>query len=98
MTDDDWADANRRTLGWLLASPPRVGSTNARRPGDALLILLHAGDGAISFALPAYDDSAGWRVLIETTEADSAAASLVPPAGVWRMPGHSSAVLQSLPK
>jgi glycogen operon protein len=85
MTDQDWADPGRRTLGWLLAG------------GDAaheLLILLHAGDDDVMFALPAREASA-WEVVLDTAAADGAPEGITPVNGVRTLTARSAAVLRT---
>jgi glycogen operon protein len=96
MTDDDWSDSARRTLGWLLDGTSLTGLSQRGGAVRTLLILLHAGDEAIPFLLPTGTTDAGWEVVVDTTTADGASSAVVPDGGVWRLGARSAAVLRAV--
>jgi glycogen debranching enzyme GlgX len=82
LADADWRDPAQRVLGAAIGAP---GPT-----GQALLLLMNAGDSDVPFALPA----GRWRVLLDTA-ANSPAA---PEAGAvahtpWPLAAHSLVLL-----
>jgi hypothetical protein len=91
MTDADWADPERRTLGWLLATTGRHEAT-APPDGETLLILLHAGEYDVNFQLPELP-SGGWQVLIDTAGPDPESVQVVRANEFWRLVPRSAAVL-----
>ncbi len=97
MNSEDWADPERRTIGWLLDAAALASDPARPAAGHALLILLHAGDGEVPFSLPAWrGHSTRWEPLVDTTVADGATRR--PPidtGGTWTLAAQSAAVLRT---
>lgn len=92
MTEADWVDPERRTLGWRLAGPATSRHDAVAPTGrETLLILLHAGEDHVIFQLPVPDND--WSVLIDTAQPDGAPIDGVPADGHWRLVPRSAAVL-----
>jgi isoamylase len=70
MTDNDWFDSGLRSIGMYLDG--RGLRHRGRRGevivGDSYLLVLHAGDGARTFTVPAAPWAAAYEVVIDTTE------------------------------
>jgi len=93
MTEADWADPERRTLGWRLEGPATGRHDATASTGrETLLILLHAGESDVIFQLPEVP-AGDWRVLIDTAQPDGAPIEGVPADGHWRLVPRSAAVL-----
>ena len=70
LKDSDWFNPAVRTIGMYLDGRGlrHRGARNEVLRDDSYLLVLHAGDDAIDFALPALDWVAGWEVVIDTTQ------------------------------
>jgi len=80
LAGEDWGDPAQRVLGARIGAPGQ--------PGEALLLLMNAGDTDAAFALP----PGRWRVLLDT------AAAPLPEAGAmahtpWPLAAHSLVLL-----
>ena len=82
MDDGDWRDSERRTLVAMLHSAAPIGATtpvDKTRPSDragpgedTMLVVLHAGAGAINVTLPAPPSGLRWHVAIDSADPDRA--------------------------
>jgi glycogen operon protein len=92
MTNGDWGDAERRTLGVFLDGNAifERGPRGERIEGDTLLILFNAGSAEVSFTIPG---SAGtqWDLAVETSQPETRQVS-VPARARWLLPSRSAAV------
>jgi isoamylase len=85
MTETDWRDPARRTLGVLLdraGVDPQRREPGDREAGGSFLLLLNAGENAIDFTLPAPVASEHWEVVLDTGQE-----SVSEPTDVYRT-GH----------
>jgi glycogen operon protein len=96
LSDADWADADRRTLGWLLTDREAGDPPPATHPAE-LLVLLHAGGQEVPFHLPGATDGEPWELLLDTTAADGGTGLIVPAGTPWRMLPRSAAVFRRHP-
>ncbi len=91
MTDTDWADPERRTLGWQLRGAPAGGHDGTSAvDAETLLVLLHAGELDVAFQLPGGPDG-DWQVLIDTARPEPV--DVARARGYWRLVARSAAVL-----
>ncbi|OSM04298.1 putative glycogen debranching protein GlgX [Magnetofaba australis IT-1] len=70
LTDVDWRDPERRSLGFLLCSETGgrdLTDDGKPEPDDAILVIANAQDEPINFQLPCEPGQA-WRTLINTAE------------------------------
>ncbi|HEX5401604.1 MAG TPA: glycogen debranching protein GlgX [Pseudonocardiaceae bacterium] len=72
MTDTDWFDGERRTLGmWIDGSNSQSRTRDGELVSDhSWLLLLHAGDEPASFTLPGPQYGATFEPTLDTTTAD----------------------------
>jgi glycogen operon protein len=70
MTDQMWNSPDVRCLGVRLNGDAidEVDERGERITGDSLVLLLNAGDKAVSFALPATNPDERWETLIDTAD------------------------------
>ncbi len=69
MSEVDWRDPDRRTLGVLLdrtGVDPDHRDPDDREPGGSFLLLFNAGNGPVDFTLPAPIASEAWAVVLDT--------------------------------
>ena len=68
MTDGDWADAERRSIGMLMYAGATDEVDDRGRPliGDTLLWLLNASAKSVSFTLPNLAEPGVWQELVDT--------------------------------
>ena len=68
MTEADWADGERRSIGMLMYSGATDEVDDRGRPirGDTLLWLLNASSKAVTFTLPKLADQGSWHELVDT--------------------------------
>ena len=92
MTNEHWAEAERRALGMLLDGDavPEVNAAGVQRGGDTLLILLNGGAEEVVWQLPPSDDRR-WEPLISTADARP---SLADDGLTCRIPGRAAAILR----
>ena len=95
MTEADWSDPNRRTLGVLLDGQAiqERSERGERIVGDTLLILFNAGPDDVAYTLPTKPGTQ-WERLIDTAETD-AADTTVDAGSTWMLGKHSSVVFRS---
>ncbi len=77
MTDADWFDDHRRTLGmWIDGSNSQSRTRNGELVSDhSWLLLVHAGDTDADFVLPGRQYGATFEPTLDTTTADGAPAT-----------------------
>lgn len=80
MTDADWHDPERRSLGMVLGGSARSSMSDWRRSrhGQTFLLLFHAGGEGISFILPG-EPACRWQPVLDTTSEDPFSAESSPP-------------------
>ena len=68
MTDADWHDHGRKSLGMLLGGSARSSMSDWRRSrhGQTFLLLFHAGGAPVSFILPG-EKACRWQPVLDTT-------------------------------
>ncbi|MFP3854908.1 MAG: glycogen debranching protein GlgX [Anaerolineales bacterium] len=73
MTEGDWRDPQRRTLGLLIRGEATDEVDERGQPihGDTLLLLMNAGEADLKFKLPSLDKGA-WNLLVNTAESGDA--------------------------
>jgi glycogen operon protein len=75
MTESDWRDAKRRTLGVLLDRTGvdiRHRGPHDRDPGGSFLLLFNASSSDVEFTLPAPISGDLWQVVLDTREETAA--------------------------
>jgi glycogen operon protein len=73
LTEADWFDDERRTLGmWIDGSDVRSASGGVP-PGDSWLLVLHAGHSDVGFTLPDAEYGKRYQLILDTTHPDGAA-------------------------
>ncbi|MDQ3068882.1 MAG: glycogen debranching protein GlgX [Acidobacteriota bacterium] len=97
MTDADWAAPHANQLGVLLAGDAidEVDERGRHIRGDSVLILLNAGTGAATFALPAPPAGRIWRLMFDTAVAEGATQDVPASAGEYRLEAQATAVFTS---
>jgi glycogen operon protein len=97
MSDADWADPARQTLGVLLDGRAIADTDGQGRPitGDTLLVLLSAAAEAVTFTLPRHLDAGAWETLVDTATPEAAGRRLAAGAA-FTLITHSAAVLKSV--
>ena len=98
MSEADWADPARVTLGVLFdgRGVPGAAATatgDGRSAGDTLLVLLSAAAASTPFTLPALDETSGWEVLADTAAPARQGARYAAGSAFVLIP-HSAAVLR----
>jgi glycogen operon protein len=70
MTDETWSTPDVRALGVRLNGDAiqEVNERGERIVGDTLLMMLNAGDEAITFVLPATSPVERWETLLDTAD------------------------------
>ena len=68
MKEDDWSDAENRTIGMLLLgrAADEVDGRGRTARGDTLLLLLNAGTRSRSYTLPRVSEPGRWEELLNT--------------------------------
>jgi glycogen operon protein len=68
MSEDDWADPGRRTIGMLLLgrAADEIDHRGRLARGDTLLLLLNAGLRSRPYALPPMEWPGRWQELVDT--------------------------------
>jgi glycogen operon protein len=62
MTDEDWADPERRWLSF------HVTALGEPEPDDTFLVVLNAGETALAYRLPPENYASGWRTILDTSD------------------------------
>ena len=96
MTDRDWGADHVRHLGVLLAGDAidEVDERGQHVRGESLLILLNAGRGATTFALPAAPGGGAWRLVFDTA-VDEGATQELAVAGPYQLEAQAAAVFRT---
>jgi len=89
MTEADWRDGHRRTLGIYLAD-----DAEDRETDDAFLVWLHAGADPIEVVLPDGPWAQTYSVVLSTARDGELPEDKVPAGSTLRLPGRTVAVLQ----
>ncbi|MBV8849448.1 MAG: glycogen debranching protein GlgX [Methylobacteriaceae bacterium] len=92
MTNEDWADENRRTLGM------QIGNDSA--DGQRFIVLLNAAQKKVDFTLDPHLPGAAWTHVFDTQEARGrvrAPASILQPGGTFAIGARSLALFQLAP-
>jgi len=90
MTDGDWADASRLSLGMLLDGT-RIGELDHEgQPivGDSLYVFLNASADAVTITLPQVPSGGGWEHVLDTND-PAAPVATSGPATVQRVAPHA---------
>jgi glycogen operon protein len=100
MTDADWFDGHRRTLGMLLAGGTlrQVDRLGRNLVDDSFLVWLHAGESVVNVTLPAPPGTAAatWSVALDTAHVGGPPVPRVLTGGsVVRLDARSVVVLQA---
>ena len=94
----DWQDPALRAVGLRLgggAAPPDDSAEG--EAGDALLLLLSAEPGPVTFAIPPGVGRERWELVVDTARPELEAGDLVPEAGAtYTLEGRSLALLRLL--
>ena len=89
MTEHEWTDATRRTLGMYLAY-----DNPARATDEAFLIWFHAGSDAIQVDLPDGPWADTYTVIAHTGTEDELPSEKMPAGSSLQLPAHTVVVLQ----
>jgi len=92
MTNEDWADENRRTLGM------QIGNDTA--DGQRFIVLLNACDKKVDFRLDPHLPGAAWTHVFDTQEPRGhvrAPATVLHPGGTFPIGARSLALFQLTP-
>jgi isoamylase len=100
MSNEDWADGSRRTIGVLLNGDGILERTATGEPvaGDTLLILLNAAPESVDFVLPKELDADRtlWELLVDTAATAPPDARLSHADGTpWPMVHRSAAIFRA---
>jgi len=99
MTDADWFDESRRTLGmWIDGSESLSRDRQGELvPDDSWLILLHAGDEPIEVALPGVRYGERFEPVLDTTTPRGTPASTTPlkPGDILTLPARALLVFRA---
>jgi isoamylase len=96
MSEADWEEPHARSLGMFFAGRGIDDVDEAGRPlvDDNLLLLINAGEGELTFAMPRLDTVVEeWQLLLDT--ADDQAELRVPPDGATTLIGRSLQLFRS---
>jgi len=97
LTEADWFDDERRTLGmWIDGSDVRSAS-GGEPPGDSWLLMLHAGAEPTEVTLPGQEYGSHYRPVLDTSAEDGAPAdpTALPAGGTITLPARTSVLLRA---
>lgn len=91
LSEGDWHDSERRTLGMLVhgKATDEVDERGRLITGNTLLLVVNGGDETVEFRLPELDDPGLWRMLVNTARPGQ---RFVEP-GALQAPPHSLILL-----
>ena len=96
MTDQDWADSERRVIQMLLDGQaiPDVDPHGERIVGQTLLLVFNAGNEATAVTLPRQDGPASrWERVIDTAH-PSGPSHVLTGGNIWTMAAKSAAAFR----
>ncbi|WP_435156666.1 glycogen debranching protein GlgX [Amycolatopsis sacchari] len=99
MTEKDWFDDDRRTLGMWIDGSNSQSRTRAGEliPDHSWLLWLHSGDEPVEITLPAEEYGPSFKPTLDTSRADGAPARVEPlkPGDTLTLPSRSLLLLRA---
>jgi isoamylase len=92
MTEADWFDEERRTIGmWIDGTDVRLPDGSTAPPGDSWLLVLHAGSEDVPVTLPDPEYGSRYELVLDTWADDGGAPATeaLPARAVFTMPGRT---------
>jgi glycogen operon protein len=98
MTEEDWANAESRTFGLILAgnAVDEIDERGNRIIDDTLLLLLNAGHKPVPFMLPGSTAKTQWQVLLDTREGMARRPRRVTKGAAYNLEARSLALFRQL--